>query len=663
MTAKTFTSAGVNNLWSNAANWDLATAPVDNDSVTIPTGQTCEFDVDWSSAVTYPNGLAGLTVTGTGMFKVSRSTSSYLKMKAAATISGTGKLDFGASTSDKIPFAVKHTLAGGASYYVNNMDNTITVYGTEPTIPYVRCTGAEAAGQTVLEVDTDVTGDIWADGDEVWISDVNTGDAELRVIAAGGRAAGAITITAGLTNAKIAGALVILKTRNVTLTGNGGYKGIFYQCDAITFGSADIEGSNQTYGFSYCNNLTISGGIISEVTRYVNYGENLNLTGGVFVGVGITGNKGTTISGGMFTGCDSGKYPASGTAVTISGGTFTGNNRCVAECQAMNITGGTFTGNTYGVIQSTGTIKNASFSENTSDLINAQVWCYNTLFDSTTENSNYNTLARETYSESIDHDQTGGAFRAWTKGGITSSATATPPTGYTAYKSTALESATSEGFWQKEVLVSAGASVTIHMNLRKDASMTYLPRCIVFNKASTDPFAGGAGLNTFTMTDSVDTWEDSDYTYTNTGSAEVTLVIRFQGMNATGTMLSAALIDVLNVDLTSVLANLAIVDGIVDAIKAKTDNLPSDPADQSAVEAAITAGIATIDTDSVLAATVEGAYTVQDVLKLMASVMAGKVSGGGTTSVTFRDLSDALDRVTATVDTNGNRTDLTFDLT
>jgi hypothetical protein len=47
----------------------------------------------------------------------------------------------------------------------------------------------------------------------------------------------------------------------------------------------------------------------------------------------------------------------------------------------------------------------------------------------------------------------------------------------------------------------------------------------------------------------------------------------------------------------------------------------------------------------------------------MASVMAGKVTGGGTTSVTFRDLSDALDRVKATVDTNGNRSAITLDLT
>lgn len=42
-------------------------------------------------------------------------------------------------------------------------------------------------------------------------------------------------------------------------------------------------------------------------------------------------------------------------------------------------------------------------------------------------------------------------------------------------------------------------------------------------------------------------------------------------------------------------ANLAIIDTVVDAIKVKTDNLPTDPADQSSVEAAITSAHSTTD--------------------------------------------------------------------
>jgi hypothetical protein len=53
--------------------------------------------------------------------------------------------------------------------------------------------------------------------------------------------------------------------------------------------------------------------------------------------------------------------------------------------------------------------------------------------------------------------------------------------------------------------------------------------------------------------------------------------------------------------LVTVGANVTTIDGIVDAIKLKTDNLPSDPADESAVEAAITAATSPLATSAALA--------------------------------------------------------------
>jgi len=43
-------------------------------------------------------------------------------------------------------------------------------------------------------------------------------------------------------------------------------------------------------------------------------------------------------------------------------------------------------------------------------------------------------------------------------------------------------------------------------------------------------------------------------------------------------------------------------------------------------------------------------------LKLILSVLAGKSSGGGTATIVFRDIADAKNRISATVDANGNRT-------
>lgn len=59
-------------------------------------------------------------------------------------------------------------------------------------------------------------------------------------------------------------------------------------------------------------------------------------------------------------------------------------------------------------------------------------------------------------------------------------------------------------------------------------------------------------------------------------------------------------------------ADLATVDTVVDAIKLKTDNLPSDPADQSAVEAAITAATSGLATASSIVSLTTKVDTLDD---------------------------------------------------
>lgn len=60
---------------------------------------------------------------------------------------------------------------------------------------------------------------------------------------------------------------------------------------------------------------------------------------------------------------------------------------------------------------------------------------------------------------------------------------------------------------------------------------------------------------------------------------------------------------------------------------------------------------------------VETALTLKEALRLIVAVASGKVTGGGTTSVTFRNIADDKDRIVATVDTSGNRSAITMDLT
>jgi len=63
--------------------------------------------------------------------------------------------------------------------------------------------------------------------------------------------------------------------------------------------------------------------------------------------------------------------------------------------------------------------------------------------------------------------------------------------------------------------------------------------------------------------------------------------------------------------------------------------------------------------DAILNSIVESTFDIKDSLKVMLSVLAGKSSGGGTATVKFRDMSDSTDRITANVDENGNRLNVT----
>tara|TARA_B100001248_G_scaffold239629_1_gene205033 strand:+ start:11849 stop:12331 length:483 start_codon:yes stop_codon:yes gene_type:complete len=57
----------------------------------------------------------------------------------------------------------------------------------------------------------------------------------------------------------------------------------------------------------------------------------------------------------------------------------------------------------------------------------------------------------------------------------------------------------------------------------------------------------------------------------------------------------------------------------------------------------------------------EGSITFEHAQRIMLSALAGKVSGAGTGTEIFRDINDTKDRITSTVDNNGNRTNVVTD--
>jgi hypothetical protein len=107
----------------------------------------------------------------------------------------------------------------------------------------------------------------------------------------------------------------------------------------------------------------------------------------------------------------------------------------------------------------------------------------------------------------------------------------------------------------------------------------------------------------------------------------------------------------------SVSADVAAVKVDSAGIKAKTDNLPASPAAVSDIPTANANADALLDR----AAGVETSWTVRQAMRIMLAALGGKLSGAATSTVTVRDMADAKNRISATVDSNGNRTAVTLD--
>ena len=107
-------------------------------------------------------------------------------------------------------------------------------------------------------------------------------------------------------------------------------------------------------------------------------------------------------------------------------------------------------------------------------------------------------------------------------------------------------------------------------------------------------------------------------------------------------------------------SRLGSVDAAVAQIKAKTDNLPANPA---AAGSAMT--LQSPERDAVAAALLDTANAVdgktpRQALRIISAILAGKVSGSGSGTETFRGLDDQHDRVVVTADVTGNRTNVTY---
>lgn len=91
--------------------------------------------------------------------------------------------------------------------------------------------------------------------------------------------------------------------------------------------------------------------------------------------------------------------------------------------------------------------------------------------------------------------------------------------------------------------------------------------------------------------------------------------------------------------------------------------LPADPASASG-SFTLTSGERTTLAGAILdlANGVETGRTLRQALRLILAALAGKLSGAATATITIRDSNDGKNRIVATVDADGNRTAVTYDV-
>jgi len=600
MAIRTYTTAGVNLLWSNVANWDTG-VPADTDSAVIPAGQTCTLDVNQTL---FPTGMAGLTINGT--LQASLLVDSYLKMAGNITATAAGGIFYagtgtGASrfpsarvctvyfngnyqfacnalnyltlkfwcyaptasyaqlisaTSKAITSVTTgttttigctgHGYSAGAVIYLANVGGFdgrlsnrtfhITTVATDSfTIHYpdsdiaVDSTGfgtwtagglvcpsqAEAAAQTQLEIDTNLSADPeWGRaGARVRIDNINRASSPELLTLASAPAATYITTTVGLAATKLSGSLAILVTRNVR---------ILSSATAITNGMI-------RYGTGHQLDCEIRpGGTADGVTEAIN----------------------SVFAGGVISGCNYGV--ASGSGHSLSGGVISGCTYGINYGSGHSLSGGVISGCTYGINYGSGQFlrPGVSMSLNTRDMYGLCVFDgYGATLGSATQvaafNNNVEGLNPPNGRAQIlirDIGGVSGALKAWMYAGRIIDRSGVEPNftvGLT--RKFIFENNATPVFLDRVIHAENGKLVSVSASFQKDTNaMTQTPLMQIFD-AGADPFDGYAASATFTMTDNL-LQQDTTLTFTATRTGN--WVVRVRGQHASGNLWMAMAITI-----------------------------------------------------------------------------------------------------------------------
>lgn len=309
----------------------------------------------------------------------------------------------------------------------------------------------------------------------------------------------------------------------VSPTQSGGEVSSCTNAHATNTTSTTISGGtirNCTYQILQCNGLTISAGTFSTSTSCARYCNGVTISGGTFSTTTVLDVCASIlVTGGTFSGATTG---ASGCMdLAMVGGTFSSCTTAISGCMCVYLDGVTFTGCTTDIAASYG------------------VEAHNCALGGTTEVVGYNaaTILPTWFMPSFDHDASAGAFKSWSKGGITLKQTTDKPTGYSWAYQTTLESASYWGFYQERQTVGPGETIRyVVYVLQSVTGMTAAPKAELV-AADSDPLLGGTALATAAHSNANNaTFEALQLTWQNTAAVPRAVMLRVSGKNASGTI-------------------------------------------------------------------------------------------------------------------------------
>lgn len=224
----------------------------------------------------------------------------------------------------------------------------------------------------------------------------------------------------------------------------------------------------------------------------------------------------------------------------------------------------------------------------------------------------------------------------------------------------------------------AGAATTITLDASASAVDDFYNNCLIVITGGT-----GAGQSRFitdyvgaTKVATVGTWA------TNPGATSVFVIVPFDAIPGASAPTAAQVADAVwdeataghttagtfgeqcKTDIDAILADTG-TDGVVVA-SLNAGSITAAAVATGAIDAdALAADAANEIADALLdrAAGVETGMTMRQALRVITAALAGKLSGAATTTITIRDVNDTANRIVATVDSDGNRSAITLNLT